>query len=154
MAMEIGKADVWAGEIDDRAGGLARVLESLAGAGADLEFVIGRRRAEKPGAGVVFVCPVRGKKAQDAARNAGLKAADVPTLRVVGADKPGLGGRMMRAIAEQGINVRGLSGAVVNGKFVAYFGFDSADDAARAAKALKATANGKGAAKKRAHAMA
>ncbi|HEY7087796.1 MAG TPA: ACT domain-containing protein [Tepidisphaeraceae bacterium] len=143
-AMKISKADVWATEMQDQPGALARALEALAGAGASVECVIGRRRADKPGSGVVYLAPVKGKKAEAAARAAGMvPASSIATLRIEGADKAGLGSRIARAIADAGINVRGVSAAVIGNKFVAYIGFDSADDAARAAKAVKSVGSKK-----------
>jgi hypothetical protein len=138
MALKITKEDVWAGEMPDAPGGLARLLDALAGAGASVECVIGRRQPDKPGKGVLFVSPVKGKKAQAAAKSAGMSpAAHIGTLRVEGNDKPGLGAKLSRAIAGAGINVRGVSAAVIGNKFVAYFGFDGAGDATKAAKAMK-----------------
>ena len=58
MTLTITKAQVWAGDIEDQPGGLAAVLEPLGKAGVDLDFLIARRRAEKPGHGVVFLTPV------------------------------------------------------------------------------------------------
>ena len=143
MAMQVTNVNVWAGDVPDQAGGLAAVLEALSNAGADLECVIGRRRSDRPGAGVVYVTPIKGKKAEAAAMSAGLMPAkNIATLRVEGADKAGLGSRIMRAVADQGINVRGISAAVQGSKFVAYLGFDSADDAAKATRAIKSI-NGK-----------
>ena len=52
--------DVWSAGIDDKPGGLAKVLSGLRDAGADLDFVIARRAPDKPGNGVVFVTPLRG----------------------------------------------------------------------------------------------
>jgi predicted amino acid-binding ACT domain protein len=66
------------------------------------------------------------------------QASHVSTLRVEGGDKPGLGAKLANAIGGAGVNLRGVSAAVLGGKFVAYLGFDSPDDASRAAKALKA----------------
>jgi len=139
MALKVTQVEVWAGSIEDRPGELARVLEALAEAGANLECVIARREPAQPGKGQVFVCPLRGKRAQEAAKSVGMSpATDMGTLRVEGPDKPGLGGRLARAIADAGINLRGVSAAVIGGRFVAYFGFDSSEDAKRAASALKA----------------
>jgi hypothetical protein len=138
MPVKVTKVEVWAGEMVDQPGGLARVLGAVGAAGADLECVIARRQPDKPGSGVVFVTPIKGRKAQDAAKAAGLmKAGNIATLRVDGADKPGLGGRITQAIADAGVNMRGVSAAVVGNKFVAYIGFDSADDANKAARALR-----------------
>ena len=40
MSLTITKVDVWAAEITDTPGGLAKLLGALAGAGADLECVV------------------------------------------------------------------------------------------------------------------
>src|SRR5688572_9919165 len=138
MAMNVAKADVWAAEIADRTGGLADVLGELAGAGASLDVVLARRTPVRPGGGVVFVTPIKGAKQQNAARSAGFSPANnIGGLRVEGADKPGLGGRIARAVADAGISMRGFNASVLGNKFVAYIGFDSPEDADRAAKAIK-----------------
>lgn len=138
MPYSIRKVDVWAGEIDDRPGGLAEKLEALAKAGASLEFIIARRAPDKPGRGVVFLTPIRGAKQTGAAINAGLGTTDsLHSLRVEGPDRPGLGTKMTRALADAGINLRGLSAAALGRKSVSYFAFDSADDAGNAIKLLK-----------------
>jgi hypothetical protein len=143
MALKVTKVDVWAGEMQDQPGGLAQMLEALASARASVDCVIARRQPDRPGFGVAFITPVKGKKAQDSARAAGVSPAQgIATLRVEGSDKPGLGAKIVRAIADANVNLRGVSAAVIGNKFVAYFGFDSADDAAKAAKALKSV-NGK-----------
>jgi len=138
MPYSIRKVDVWAVEIDDRPGGLADKLEALAKAGASLEFIVSRRAPDKPGKGVVFLTPVRGAKQTGAAINAGLGTTDsLHSLRVEGPDRPGLGTKMTRALADAGINLRGLSAAALGRKSVAYFAFDTADDAANAIKLLR-----------------
>ena len=143
MPLNVSAQIVWAGDIADAPGGLSEKLQALAASGANLEFVIARRRPEEPGKGVVFVSPVKGKAAEDAASSAGLsKATDVPTLRVEGPDSPGIGDRMLRAIADLGINLRGVSAAAIDGKFVTYIGFYRADEASRAAGALRALSTG------------
>lgn len=138
MPYSIRKVDVWAAEIDDRPGGLTGKLEALAKAGASLEFIIARRAPDKPGKGVVFLTPVRGAKQTGAAINAGLGTTDsLHSVRVEGPDRPGLGTKMTRALADAGINLRGLSAAALGRKSVAYFAFDSADDASNAIKLLR-----------------
>ena len=150
MPLNVSAQIVWAGDIADQPGSLAEKLSALAASGANLEFVIARRRPEQPGKGVVFVAPVEGKRAQDAAAAAGLsKAIDVPTLRVEGPDQPGIGDRMMRAISDLGINLRGVSAAAIGGKFVTYIGFYRADEASRAAQALRSLEAGKAPSKAR-----
>jgi len=138
MALDVTKQEVWAGDIDDQPGGLAEVLERLAEAGADLECVISRRQPDQPGTGVVFVCPIKGRKVQDAAREAGLsKAEDIATLRIEGPNKIGIGAQMTAAMSDEGINVRGVSAMALGNKFISYIGFDSDQDATRAMRALK-----------------
>ena len=138
MAYSIRKVDVWAGEIDDRPGGLAGKLEALAKAGASLEFVIARRQPDKPGTGVVFLAPIKTAKQKQAAGAAGFSTTGtLNSVRVEGPDRPGLGGKMTRALADAGINLRGVSGAALGRKSVSYFAFDSADDAANAIGILK-----------------
>ncbi|HEV8603755.1 MAG TPA: hypothetical protein VGQ99_00220 [Tepidisphaeraceae bacterium] len=144
MALKVTAEIVWAGDIPDAPGGLADKLAALAASGANLQFVIARRRPEEPGKGVVFVSPIKRKAAEDAASGSGLsKAMDVPTLRVEGPDQPGIGERMLRAISELGINLRGFSAAALDGKFVAYIGFYRPDEASRAAQALRSLDAGK-----------
>ena len=141
MSFKVTKMDVWSGEIQDQPGGLAGVLRQLAGANANLEMVVARRQPDRPGTGIVFLAPVKGRKVTAAAAVAGLgPAASVAALRVEGTDRPGLGAKMTGAIADAGINLRGLSGAVLGNRFSAYMAFDSPEDAEKAAKAIKAAA--------------
>ncbi len=150
MAVTVTKVDVWAGEMSDEPGGLARILEALAGAEAELDCLIARRQPDKPGTGVAFVSPVKGRKLQEAARAAGMSpASNIATLRLEGPNKAGGGAMLSRAVADAGVNVRGVSAAVIGGKFVAYIGFDNMDDANKAAKAIKSADSAKPKAKKR-----
>jgi hypothetical protein len=112
--------------------------------------VIARRRDDQIGAGKVFLTPITGNKVLQAASAAGLSpATTVGTLRVEGSDAPGLGGRITRAIGNAGINVRGVTAAVIGSKFVAYIGLDSSADADAAASALRGLSTGAAKAKKR-----
>ena len=138
MPYSVRKVDVWVGEIDDRPGGLAEKLESLAKAGASLEFIISRRTPGNPDKGVVFLTPIKGTKQQRAASEAGLNTTNsLHSVRVEGPDRPGLGIKMTRALAGAGINLRGLSAAALGRRSVSYFAFDNADDADNAVKLLK-----------------
>jgi hypothetical protein len=149
MSFKVTKMDVWSGEIQDRPGGLAGVLRQLADANADLEMVVARRQPDRPGAGIVFLAPVKGRKATAAAAVAGLSPAPgVAALRIEGTNRPGLGAKMTDAIADSGVNLRGLSAAVLGSRFVAYMAFDGTEDADRAAKAIKAAAAAKAPRKK------
>ena len=138
MGLTAKRVDVWAASIDDQPGGLAGKLAPLAGAGADLEFVIARRAPDKPGTGVVFITPVEGDVQAEAAAGAGFAVAEsLHSLRVEGANAPGIGARMTKQLAEAGINLRGLSAAVIGERFIMYLALDTAEDAERAMSLLQ-----------------
>jgi len=138
MAYSVKKVEVWAGEIADRPGGLAEKIQSLSNAGANLEFLIARRAADKPGTGVVFVTPIKGAKQKTAAQGTGFATTDsLHSVRVDGPDKAGLGAKMTKVIADAGINLRGLSAAALGRRSVSYLAFDSAADADRAVNVLR-----------------
>jgi hypothetical protein len=89
----------------------------------------------------MFATPMKGAKAKRAAQEAGLRPSDgVHFVRVEGGDKPGLGGRMTRALAGGGISFRALSATAMGRKFVCYLALDSAEDAARAIALLRKVA--------------
>jgi hypothetical protein len=138
MKLTVTKTDVWAATIEDQPGGLANKLAALAAAGANLEFIVARRTPEEAGKGVVFVTPLKGAKLVKAAQQAGFQKTDsLHSLRLDGIDKPGTGAKITQALAEAGINLRGLSAAAIGRNFVTHLALDSADDAAKAAKVLK-----------------
>jgi len=138
MAVEITRVDVWAGQIADRAGGLAEKLEAVAQAGANLEFVIARRTPERPGAGVVFMAPLKGAAQTRAAQRAGLsRAPTLYTLRLEASNRPGLGAKIARAVADAGINTRGVSAVALGRRCVVYAAFDTEADAKKASQVLK-----------------
>jgi len=136
MAYSIDTVDVYAGSIADRPGGLAEKLTALGKAGANLEFVIARR-AEK-GQGVMFCAPLKGAKQSRAAKKVGLtKSESLRSLRIAGPDKAGLGEKITVALANAGVNVRGVSGAALGRKAVLYFAFDNRKDADKARRIIK-----------------
>ena len=136
--MKVTRVDTWAATIKDKPGGLSAKLEALAAAGVNLEFVIARRKPEKPGKGVVFVTPIKGASQCRAAKKAGFKKSkSLHTIRVEGADKPGAGSKITQALAVSGVNLRGLSAAAIGRKFIAHVAVDSAAAATQAAKVLR-----------------
>jgi hypothetical protein len=138
MKLNVSRTDTWASTIEDRPGGLADKLAALTAAGANLEFIIARRAPEQRGSGVVFVTPLKGAKQIKAAEAAGFqKTESLHSLRIEGADKPGTGARLTAAIAEAGINLRGLSAAAVGKRYVAHLALDTVQDAAKVAGVLK-----------------
>jgi hypothetical protein len=150
MALKVRKVDVWAVEFRDEPGGLAKVLGPIAEAGGNLECIIARRQADKFQAGIAFITPLKGTKVLGAAHAAGaLPAEGLTTLRVEGPDKPGSCHKMVSAIAEAGISMRGVSSMTAGKNFVAYVGLDSAEDAEKAMKVLTKVNGKKPAAKKK-----
>ena len=132
------RVDVWAATIEDKPGGLAKILTGLKDAGADLDFVIARRAPEKPGTGVVFVTPLRGDREVAAASTLGFNVtSSLKSLRIEGENKPGVASALTNRLADAGINLHGLSAAVIGTKFIIYISLDNAEDAAKAAKILK-----------------
>ncbi|MGO8931050.1 MAG: ACT domain-containing protein [Limisphaerales bacterium] len=138
MKLKVSRTDTWAAAIDDRPGGLADKLDALAAAGANLELIIARRAPEQRGSGVVFVTPLKGAKQIKAAGAAGFqKTHSLHTVRIQGADKPGTGAKLTRALAEAGINLRGFSAAALGKQYITHLALDTAADASKAAAALK-----------------
>jgi predicted amino acid-binding ACT domain protein len=136
MAYTIRKVEVWAGDFLNRPGMLARVLEALTQAGAQLELVIGRQVTEKTSR--IFVAPLTGRKQKHAANEVGLvPAVGMHALRIEGPDRMGLGAELSRAVADAGVNIRGVTGATIGRKMVFYLGFRTADQTQRAATALR-----------------
>ncbi|MCG3130135.1 MAG: hypothetical protein FLDDKLPJ_00883 [Phycisphaerae bacterium] len=136
MSYSVKQIEVWAGDIMNRPGALARVVEGLSAAGADLEFMVARRVSENTSR--VFLSPIKGKKVKQAATDAGLMpAANMHTVRIEGPDKAGVGAAITRAVAAAGVNLRGATAAVIGKKMVVNLGVGSAEDAKNAITAAK-----------------
>jgi hypothetical protein len=136
--MTVERVDVWAASIADHPGALANLLLSLKEVGADLEFVLARRTPEAPGAGVVFVTPLRGDREIAAAAEVGFNVSRrVQAVRVEGTDRPGIAADLTRRIADYGISLRGFSAAVMGTRFIAHVALDEAEDADRVMEILK-----------------
>jgi len=81
---------------------------------------------------------LKGAKQIKAAEAAGFqKTESLHSLRVEGSDKAGMGAKLTRALAEAGINLRGLSAAALGKRYVTHLALDTAQDAAKAAAVLK-----------------
>src|SRR3954471_21493652 len=138
MAIKASRHDIWMAIIDDRAGGAAAKLEALAAAGASLEVVLARRTPEHPSQGVLFVSPIEGKKVLGAAGQADFhRAENIHGIRIEGTDKPGLGAKIARALAEANISFRGMNAMATGKNFLSFIAVDTADDAAKAVKVLR-----------------
>jgi hypothetical protein len=126
----IERVDVWSASIADKTGGLSWLLKGMDEAGTDFNFIIARRTPENPGSGVVFVTPIRGDREVKAASTLGFSLTrSVDAVCFEADNKPGATARLTGLIADAGINIRGLSVAVIGTRFVAYIGFDSTKDA-------------------------
>ncbi|MCG3127889.1 MAG: hypothetical protein CHACPFDD_02762 [Phycisphaerae bacterium] len=135
MPFIIRKVDIWAVDMLNRPGMLARVLESLSNAGANLEFVVARRITENTSR--AFVAPIRGSAQTRAARQVDMVlASGMHCLRVEGPDRPGLGAELTRRLGDSNLNLRGLSAASIEGRSVCYVAFAAESDCRKAATIL------------------
>lgn len=138
MAVSVKKVTLWRREVDNRPGALADALRPLASAKVDLQVCMGYRIPGHENHAVVELAPVTGKKATSAAAGAGLTAASaIPTLLVVGDNRPGLGHDLAKAIAGAGINMAFLMALVVGRRYASIVGFEREADAATAARLIK-----------------
>ena len=138
MNLIIERAEVWSATIEDTPGGMARALEPLKEAGADLDFIISRRAAESPGKGALFVTPLRGDDEIAAAASAGFNvASSIHSVRVQGHNRAGLAAEIGSSLADERINLKGMSAAELGTRFVMYLAFDSEKDANRAVEVLQ-----------------
>ena len=137
MTLAIRRVQVWSGEIPDRPGAAAAKLEQLAHAGADLEFVFTRPSRANADTSNLFIAPITGPEQIKAARDAALgPALDVAMLCVEGNNRAGISYDIMSRLAVAGINLRGLSISLVNGRFAAFLLLDDADAATLAVQVL------------------
>ena len=140
MPLSVKRVTLWRSEVSNEPGVLARALEPLAAAGADLRVVMGYRFPEAPERAAIEVYPVAGKRATAAAEGAGLAASAIPCLLVEGDNRPGLGAAMARGLADAGINIAFLAAQVLGRRFSAVLGFADEATATAAVRAVKAAA--------------
>src|SRR5256885_5590079 len=141
MAVTVKRITLWRADVDNQPGVLARALEPLAQAGADLRRVMGYRLPHTPERAAIELYPVSGKRAAAAAAEAGLaESRDIPCLLVEGDNRPGLGAALARGLADAGINIAFLVAQVVGRRFTATFGFGDHATAATPMRVSKAAA--------------
>jgi hypothetical protein len=144
MAVIVKKAILWRSEVDNSPGMLAKILQPLSEAGADLQVVMAYRYPGGENKAAIELHPVSGKKSVAAAQSAGLAPSSISTLLVEGDNRPGLGHAIAKAIGDAGINVSFVMAQVVGRRYSALFGFENEADASKAATLIKrATARGK-----------
>lgn len=142
MAYQIKKADVWAVDIPNRPGTLANILKPLAEAGAQIEFLIARKADQNTSR--VFLSPIKGQKQKQAAQSVGIAPArTMQCLRIDGPDRKGFGADLTRAIADAGVNLRGVSAAVIGKKLVTYVAVESDQALKDAQSAVRKALSGK-----------
>ena len=138
MTFKVTRTDILAAEIKDEPGGLAMRLKALADFGADLDCVVARRRPDKKGEGIVFVSATNAKKLYDTPDQAGFQEATrIPTLKVEGPNRPGMGAELTKIIGDTKVSLRGLTVTTVDNKFSCFIGFDSVEDLETARTALE-----------------
>jgi len=141
MAITVKRVTLWRAEVDNQPGVLARTLEPLATAGADLRLVMGYRFPQAPERAAIELYPITGKRLTAAAQQAGLtEAKDIPCLLVEGDNRAGLGAAIGRGLADAGINVAFLMAQVLGRKFTAAIGFDDESAATNGARIIKQAA--------------
>lgn len=137
MAVTVKNIILWRRDVKNRPGALAETLSPLAGAGANLQVVMGYRYPGDETHAAIEVYPIAGKRQAAAAEEAGLAASSIPTLLVEGDDRPALGHAIARSLAAAGINLAFLVAQVIGRRYTGIFGFESESDARRATALIK-----------------
>ena len=140
MAVQIKPVTLWRVEVQNEPGVIARTLEPLASARADLQVVMGYRFPGDRSRGAIEVAPVTGARAGKAAEAAGLTQSDIPALRIEGDNRVGLGHAIASALAEAGINIDFVVAQVSGNRHSTVLGFDNEESLRRAAPILKRVA--------------
>jgi hypothetical protein len=140
MPVTVKRMTLWRRDLENRPGALATILEPVAQAGADLQVALGYRIPGQESRAVIELAPVQGRRAAAAAERAGLRPSEIPTLVVQGDDRPGLGRDLANEMGRAGINMAFLVALVVGRRYSGVFGFESDEDAKKAAAILKRTA--------------
>ena len=144
MPVTVKNISLWRKEIENQAGTLARTLEPVTKAGANLRVLMGYRYPGEGAKAAIELYPVAGKKVTVAASEGGLSASSIPTLLVEGDDRPGLGFAIADAIAAAGVNMTFFVAQSIGRSFSAVLGFETEADAKTAAPLIKkATASKK-----------
>ena len=139
MAVRVRTITLWRREVENKPGALARTLEPLARAGADLEVLMAYRYPGEEHMAAIELYPVSGRRAIAAAEGAGLTSVSIPALLVEGDNQAGRAHAVTRAIAEAGINMSFFLAQVIGKKYSAILGFESDADARRASSLIKRT---------------
>lgn len=137
MPITVKHISLWRKEVENQVGTLAHTLEPVTKAGANLQVLMGYRYPGDGTMAAIELYPIASKKVTAAASEAGFSASSIPTLLVEGDDKPGLGLAIAQAISGAGINLTFFVAQAVGRRFSAVLGFESEDDAKKAAPLIK-----------------
>jgi hypothetical protein len=137
MPVTVKNITLWRRDLENTPGALATVLEPVARAGADLQVAMGYRIPGQEDRAVIELAPVQGRRSTSAAEAAGLTPSEIPTLVVQGDNRAGLGHRLAQEMGNAGINMAFLVALVVGRRYAGVFGFESQDDAKKAADIIK-----------------
>ena len=140
MPITVKSIVLWRKDIENQPGTLATTLDPFASGGADLEVVMGYRYPGNKAKAAIELYPVAGRKLVATAEAAGLKASAIATLLVQGDNKPGLGHAIAQALAAAKISLDFFVAQVIGRRYSAVIGFESSDDAKKAAALIKKTA--------------
>src|SRR3954468_671313 len=100
----IRKFPIWSVEVDDVAGSTTGLFKILADAGADIEFSLSRPLGDRAGRAILFLAPIKGKKQEDAARQANFKLrSDVIGVQIQGPSRVGGNFRLTAALAHENL---------------------------------------------------
>jgi hypothetical protein len=133
----IKKFAIWSTEVDDVAGATTGLFKMLADAGVDIEFSLGRPLGDKTGKAILFLSPIKGKKQEEAAKQADIVfRPDVVGVQVQGPSRVGGNFRLTAALAHEDLTVRALVTTVDDGRFTTVFALKNDADAERAVKVL------------------
>lgn len=133
MAITVKKAVLWRRQLENQPGTLANSLKPFADARINLQVVMGYVYPGDRQKAALEVYPVANKKAEAAARAAGLAPAQgIHCLVVQGDDQVGLAYKIASALSESSINVSFAVFQVAAGKYHGVFGFATAGDATKA----------------------
>ena len=137
MPVSVKRMTLWRRDLQNTPGALATILDPVTAAGADLQVAMGYRIPGQESRAVIELAPVVGRRAGSAAAQAGLQPSDIPTLVVEGDDRPGLGRDLADEMGRAGINMAFLVALVVGRRYAGVFGFESDEDAKKAAQIIK-----------------
>jgi hypothetical protein len=137
MPVTVKQIVLWRKDVENQPGILASTLEPFAAGGADLQVVMGYRIPGDATKAAIELYPVMGRQLTKRAETAGLTASSLPALLVEGDNKPGLGYAIAQAVAATGINLGFLVAQVIGRRYSAVIGFETPEDAKKAASLIK-----------------